>query len=56
MIEVFRTELIEEYMKEKSLSKTKFCKACKISIASLNKVLSNNFDIGIKVVFKICKL
>lgn len=56
MKEVFRTNLINEYMKEKGLSKTQFCKECKINIVSLNKILTNDFDIDLKVIFKICKI
>ena len=37
----FNVKLIEDFMKENNLSKTKFCKLCKVSPSVLNKILKN---------------
>ena len=49
----FNYEIIIEYMNKNNLSKTQFCKQCKISIYTLNKMLNGNLNInsllGLKV-------
>lgn len=48
--------LIENYLKENNMCKTKFCKVCKISPATLNKILSGNLNFSITALFKIAKM
>lgn len=50
-----KTELIEKYIKENNLSKTKFCKMCKISYGTLKRIL-NNEDFGLIALFKIARV
>ena len=38
------TQLILDFMKKNNLSKTKFCKFCKISKKSFNKIMLNDMD------------
>ena len=42
MKNTIKTEIIEKYMNENKLSKTKFCKMCKISPSTLNKIMTKN--------------
>ena len=51
-----KIEVIENYMIENKISKTKFCKLCKISIRTLNKIMTNNDDFRIIALFKIAKV
>ena len=56
MENLIKTELIENFMSEKKLSKVGFCKECKISVATLNKILRNNDNLRIIALFKIAKV
>ena len=49
------TKLIEEYIKSNNLTKTKFCKQCKISYSTLMRIL-NNGDFYITALFNIAKV
>lgn len=48
-----KTELIEKYLQDNKLSKTGFCKKCKISPSTLKKVMEQNANVGIVGIFKI---
>lgn len=52
---LFNTELINNYLDENKLSKTDFCKQCRISIITLNKILTNNNNIGMISLFKVAR-
>lgn len=52
---IIKTDLIKNYLKEENISKTKFCKLCKISVTTLNKILSNKENFRIIALFKIAK-
>ena len=52
---IFKTELIANYMKSNNLSKNKFCKLCKISPQSFDKIFDCNLTVGLKVVYKITR-
>ena len=51
-----KTELIENFIKENNLSKSKFCKMCKISQSTLNKIITNNENFRIIALFKIARV
>lgn len=54
MINEFKKEIIENYLKANKISKTKFCKLCGISCCTLEKIQNNkNYRIG--ALFKIAK-
>ena len=53
---LIKIELIENYIKNNKLNKKAFCKACKISLSTLNKILKNNFNFDATALFKIGKL
>lgn len=55
MKKLIKTELIENYLKEKNLNKSRFCKECKISTGTLNKILSNKENFRINALFKIAR-
>lgn len=56
MKNIIKTEIIEKYMNENKLSKTKFCKKCKISPSTLNKIMTNDDNFGIIALFKIARV
>ena len=50
-----KTQLIDEFLKEKSISKSQFCKICKISYSSLQKIYSQNFGVYITTIFRVIR-
>lgn len=56
MSAIIKTELINNYLIENKLSKTAFCKLCKISVSTLNKILANDNNIGTIALFKIARM
>ena len=56
MKNTIKTELIENFIKENNLSKSKFCKMCKISQSTLNKIITNNENFRIIALFKIARV
>ncbi len=49
-------KIISDYMAENNLSKSKFCKMCKISILSFDKVMSGSLNCSIIILFKIANV
>ncbi len=56
MKNTIKTELIENFIKDNNLSKSKFCKLCKISQSTLNKIMTNSENFRIIALFKIAKV
>lgn len=56
MKNTIKTELIENFVKENNLSKSKFCKMCKISQSTLNKIMTNSENFRIIALFKIARV
>jgi len=56
MEQLIKTELITEYIKNHNMGKNAFCKLCKISVGTLNKILSNSTNIRILALFKIARV
>lgn len=54
MENLIRTDLIVNYMNENGLSKTQFCKLCKISVSTFNRIL-NGENIRLISLFRIAK-
>ncbi len=50
-----KTALINSYIKANNLSKTKFCKLCKISVYTFNKIMTNQ-DFDMVNLFRIAKI
>ncbi len=50
----FKTEIIENYLKENKISKTKFCKLCGITPSTLRRIM-NNENYRVSALFKISK-
>jgi len=48
-------ELIENYMKENKIGKIRFCKKCKISPETLNKILNGGNPFGLLPLFRIAE-
>lgn len=51
-----KIEIIEKFIIENKISKTKFCKMCKISPSTLNKIMTRNDNFRIIALFKIAKV
>ena len=56
MKNTIRIELIENFIKENNLSKSKFCEMCKISQGTLNKIMTNSENFRIIALFKIARV
>lgn len=56
MKNTIKTELIENFIKDNNLSKSKFCEMCKISQSTLNKIITNNENFRIIALFKIASV
>ena len=55
MKNMVNTELIKDYIRTHNLSKTKFCKLCKIHPTTLKNILENK-NFVIKAIFKIANV
>ena len=55
MKDVINIKRIEHFIKKQNLSKTQFCKLCKISPSTFRKVMSNNHKFRISALFKIAR-
>ena len=51
-----KTELVENYIKENNLTKTKFCKLCGINYNQYQKFMANNLNFDVIVLFRIGRL
>ena len=51
----FNLKLIKNYINENQLTKTEFCKRCKIHISVLNKIFVNQTNFRYIALFKISK-
>jgi predicted transcriptional regulator len=56
MKNTIKTEIFENYIKENNLSKTKFCKLCKISLSTFKKIMAHEDNFRIIALFKIAKV
>ena len=56
MKNTIKTELIENFIKDNNLSKSKFCEMCKISQSTLNKIMTNSENLKIIALFKIARV
>ena len=56
MKNTIKTELIENFIKENNLSKSKFCEMCKISQSTLNKIMTNSENFRIIALFEIARV
>lgn len=55
MSNIINTEIIKNYMEENNLSKRAFCKLCKISPATLERILMNKDSVRLMVIFRIAR-
>ena len=56
MKNTINAKIIKNFILENKISKTKFCKMCKISPSTLNKIISNDDNFKIIALFKISKV
>ena len=52
---MIKTELIENHIKEHKLSKTKFCKMCKISTSTLTRIMDNE-NVSLLAILRITRI
>lgn len=50
-----KVEVIEKYLSENNLTKQKFCKMCRISSATLNRILQHNVGVRFLTLLKIAR-
>jgi transcriptional regulator with XRE-family HTH domain len=55
MEQIYNTKLITDYLEKTGISKTKFCKECRISAYTYSRVMAQNAHIGIKQLFRIAR-
>lgn len=48
-------EFLENYLKENHLSKTAFCKKCKISLETFDKIMSGKTNFRLVAIFRIAR-
>ncbi len=48
-----RVKAVKNYIKEKQLTKKEFCKICKISVTTLNRILNNDETVRIFPILRI---
>lgn len=53
---MFKTEILDEFLVKNKISKSKFCKFCKISPKTLKRVYAQDLYLKIRVVQKIAKI
>lgn len=51
----YKLENIDNYLKRNHLSKTKFCKLCKISVKTLEKIYNDDGSVRLKTIRRITK-
>lgn len=51
----FNLKIIIDYMNEHNISKTEFCRRCKIDSSVLKKIFNQQFNIRIKSLYAIIK-
>lgn len=56
MDNLIKTELIEEFLKEKEWSKSEFCRQCKISYKTFQKIMSNDYNFDLRALFRVCRI
>ena len=56
MKSTIKIEIIENFINENKISKTAFCKMCKISPSTLKKIMNKEDNFGIIALFKIAKV
>ena len=52
----FKTELIEEFRKEKGWSITRFCKECRIGLDVYNKIINQKMNFRASMLFRIARV
>ena len=55
MDKVIKVEKILQFIKDRGISKTKFCKECGVSYQCLKKILSDNLNFYADAIFKIAR-
>ena len=55
MQKIIKTEIMEAFIKEKGYSKREFCKRCKISYSTLQKMMVQDCSFHIRALFKIAR-
>lgn len=51
-----KTEIIENYIKENNLTKTEFCRGCKVSLYLFNKIMKGYLNFDVRILLRIARL
>lgn len=51
-----RTEIIEEYRTKNKLSKSAFCRICKIAFRTYGKIMNGNYNFDVRALLRISKV
>lgn len=51
-----RTEIIEEYRVENELSKSAFCRICKIQFRTYEKIMKGNYNFDVRALLRISRV
>ena len=52
----YKTELIEKFLAENNLCKTKFCKQCRIGLMTLKRIYRNDLTLRVGVLLRIADI
>lgn len=55
MKDVVNVQMIKQFIEQKALSKTHFCKLCKISVSTLNRIYCGK-DFNLLALFRVVKV
>ena len=55
MEKVIKTEKITEYLIKTGYSQGEFCKLCKVSTATFQKIMQQDCNFGVKALFRIAR-
>ena len=56
MENLIKTEIFTNFIKKHNLSKTKFCKVCKVSPSVFKKIMNNQDNFYVIALFRIAKV
>lgn len=56
MKEIIKTELIDQFIKEQGLTRTRFCKLCKMSYGTFVKIRRGECNVKMNAIFRMARV